>query len=286
MLLTPANEFGWSVDNFGATYTDAGFGTSVNAHASTAHTKGTAVSLIAGASVTEDVYGIHITFGGTLAIGVGADRKFLADLLIDPAGGTSWSTLINNLFVYKPDFSKGGTGYYFPIYLKAGTSIGLRQQCNTANTTMRCAVRLFGKPSRPDLVKVGTKIETFGATTASTTGTAVTPGTQSLGSYSSLGTTSGDLWWWQCAGFGWTDTTIQIDNAHYVDVACGNASNKRLCIHHMRQYASDLEFTAKDSFGMCPPIQHIKGGETVYVRAANFGGSNTSPTTIVYGLGG
>ena len=49
--------------------------------------------------------------------------------------------------------------------------------------------KLFGKPTRPELLRVGTKVQTYGAVTASTSGTAITPGTNAMGAYTaSLGT--------------------------------------------------------------------------------------------------
>jgi len=284
MLWTPQNEFGYTVDNFGATITDAGFATSVNAHATNANQKGTAVSLIAGASVLQDIFGVAIVFtGGNTAASI---RRFLADLLVDPAGGTAWSTLIPNLFVNNPSLLCGGYRYYFPIYIKAGSSIGCQQQCSTANIPFRCGVRLFGKPSRPELVKVGSQVEAFGVTAASTSGTALTPGNAVVGAYASMGTSVADLWWWQWGGIGTNDTTMTPQKGGFGDVAAGDATNKKICVEGCNQMVTAAEESTKEAFGLMVPIRHIKGGETVYVRASMSGAADTTPTTTAYGLGG
>ena len=284
MFNMPQNEFAFSVDNFGATFTDAGFGTSVNAHPTNAHQKGTAVSLISGASVTEDVYGVAIMFTG--GNGAGVTRRHLADLLIDPAGGTSWSIIINNLYVNSPSFLLGGYKYYFPLYLKSGTSIGMQQQCSTANIAFRAGVRLYGRPSRPELCKVGTKVETFGAATVSTSGTAVTPGNGALGAYASMGTSTNDLWWWQWGGVGVNDSSVTPQKGCLAEVSAGDASNKKICADGVGQAWTAAEESSKEAFGLRHPVRNIKGGETVYVRVSASGAADTTPTTTAYGLGG
>lgn len=282
MLLVPANEFGWSADNYGATYSDANIGTGATSGGS--NTKGAAVSCLSGATVAQDVYGISICFGGGYT--TGAIRRWFVDLLIDPAGGTSWSVAIANLLAGSPSTSFLGYNYYFPLYLKAGTSIGIQAACSTGTQAIRACIRVFGKPSRPDLVKVGTKVETFGAVTGTTSGTSITPGSSSLGSYVSLGTTSNDLWWWQSGGIVFNDTTL-TGNTYLIDVAAGDASNKKICVNHAVMITSSFEIQGKDAFGTVPPIRHIKGGETVYARAASCDvGPDTTPTTTAYGLGG
>lgn len=282
MLWTPGNEFQSQVDNFGATYSDSGLGTAVTAHATNANQKGTAVSLIAGASVPDDVFGISICFAGGNSNG--SARTFLADLLVDPAGGTSWSTIINNLYFQAPSISMNGFWFYFPLYLKNGTSIGCQVQCSVANITTRCAVRLHCRPSRPDLLKCGSIVETFGATTASSTGTAMTPGTNAQGSYTaSLGTTSHDLWWWQ-AGWGCTDTTMTL-NCLWLDVAV-NATNKVICAENIPVMTNTNESAGKAAMGSKPPIRFISGGQGVFIRGMSNGTPDSGNSVVAYGLGG
>ena len=271
------------VDNFGSTYTNAGLGTAASANAS-AHVKGTPVSLISGASVTQDVYGIGIIFNnGTTA---GVIRRFFADILIDPAGGTSWSVIIPNLYVNMASLISNGWRYYFPLYVKSGTSFGFQQQSTASSSTLRCSVQLFGKPKRMENLRFGTRIETFGVNTGTTSGAAHTPGTSALSTYTSIGTTSKDLWWWQWGGIGYNSVNFASGNTILADVACGDGTNMLTCINKILCYNTTAEAMAKDAFGLGSCYREIPGGTGVYVRSACTGTPETTPTTTVYGLGG
>jgi hypothetical protein len=282
MFFTPLGEIQGTVDNYGATLTDAGQGALITASAS-ANVKGATTSCLAGASVTSDVYGIGITFcGGNASATV---RRYLADLMIDPAGGTTWVALINNLYVNSPALTGGGYRYFFPLFLKAGTSVGLRTQSNVASATMRGAVQLYGKPTRSELIKVGSRVETFGAVTATTSGTAVTPGNAVAGAYVSLGTTANECWWWQWGGVGCNDTTQGL-NALMGDVAAGDATNKKICADSITQNNTAAEQSGKEALGLRPPYRVIKAGETVYVRVSGSVLGDTTTDTTAYAVGG
>ncbi|QEX18489.1 hypothetical protein FRZ44_37960 [Hypericibacter terrae] len=288
MLWTPGNSFNWRTDNFGSTYTDAGLGTSVPG-SGVANTKGANTALLAG--IAEDCYGIAICFSG-LSSSAGI-RRSIVDLLIDPAAGagnagSSWSVAIANLYCNNPAFTLGATGqrYYFPLFLKAGTAIGAALQDVAATAAAaRVCVRCFGKPTRPELLRVGTKVQTLGATTASTTGVAVTPGTSAKGSYSAtLGTTSFDAWWWQL-GIGSNDSSMTA-NSYLWDIAV-NATNKIIVAQDIGYgVVGTVEQAWKDAMGCCPPMYDVASGQDVYVRAAAAAAPDSSMDAIVYALGG
>jgi hypothetical protein len=284
MLFNSPNSFGWSASNFGATYTDTGIGTAVTSGA--ANTKGSTVSLLAGSSVTEDVYGIAIGFSGGFT--AATIRVWLADIYFDPAGGTSWESTprIANLIVNSPCLHNGAYWYYFPLYVKNNTSIGMSVQSNNATSALRGLVKVFGKPSRPEWLQVGSFVKTFGATTASSNGTTITPGTSAMGAYTaSLATTANDLWWWQ-GGIAINDTT-QTNVGYLIDIAAGDASNKVLVAENIRvSNAGTAEQSGKDAFGTREPIFSIKSGANVYMRAACSGTPDSSVTVAAYGLGG
>ena len=281
MLLNDISEFNWTADNFGSTFSEADFGTSMTTGA--ANTKGAAVTLLSGATVTDDVYGIAINFfGGATA---SAARQFMADLLVDEAGGTSFSVKIANLMADAPTLIFTGYQYYFPLYIKAGSSIGMQAQCQAASQALRCAVKVFGKPSHPHLLSVGTRVETFGADTATTTGTGLTPGTNALGSYTaSMGTTSNNNWWWQM-GYVITDTSI-TSAAYHFDVKAGNGTDDKLCIEGILTTGTASEQMSKTAIGYGLPIRRIASGSNVYVRsAALFAAPDTGFSVCAYALG-
>jgi len=292
-VLSPiSNHFNFSVDNFGATWSDAGFGTSIPANAS-ANVKGANTQVLTG--IAEDCYAILISFVGSNASAT--IHRHLADLLIDPAAGvggagSAWSVVIANLYSAYPSLGCGGYCYYFPLYLKAGTAIGFAQQAVVAAKAMRVGVKLFGKPTRPELLRVGTKVQTYGAVTASTSGTAITPGTNAMGAYTaSLGTSTFDQFWWQ-GGLGFNDTTIgggtSISETTFLDVAASNdgGTAKLICAENIAATFSTTEQGGKEPFGSVPPVQRVPSGADVYMRGASTIAPNTTPTCVAYGLGG
>ena len=297
MLWTPQNQFNWSVNNFGATYTDAGIGVTSPGHAN-ANTKGANTSQLVG--IAQDCYGMAIGFasGSTSA----TIYRNLVDILIDPAAGvgnagSTWSVLINNLYCAYASLGCGAYWYYFPLYLKAGTAIGSANQSNVAGKDIHLMINICGKPTKPELLHCGTKVETYGAVTGTTTGTAITPGTNLLGSGSgdgwgsSFGTSSYAQFWWQ-AGIGYNDTTIgggtSISEATFLDVGVSTdaGTTKTVCAEHIKANFSTTEQGGKDAFGCFIPYKNMPSGATIYVRGAATIAPNTSPTAVVYGVGG
>jgi hypothetical protein len=287
MLFTSGNTFNWSVDNFGATYSDAGIGLNSPGHAN-ANTKGANTSMLVG--IAEDCYGMVIMFSG--ANSTGTIRRCLTDVLIDPAAGvgnagSSWSVVIPDLYANSPSLACGGYWYYFPLYLKAGTAIGSAHQDLVATTqALRVCIKVFGKPTRPELLRVGTKVEAFGVTLASTSGTAITPGTTAMGAYTaSLGTTVNDLFWWQ-GGMGTNDTTLLPGEPTLLDVAAGDGTNKLLCAENIWYMPNASEQVGKAPMGVRMPYREMPAGSFVYMRAAGVAAPQTTPTVVAYGLGG
>lgn len=129
--------------------------------------------------------------------GAGINSRALLDILIDPAGGTAWSSLIDNLqvgFLRPQDSNTGFTAWFhFPLWIPAGATLGARAR--TAHTATRdhyVGIWAFGGPSRPDMWWCGTKVETLGAVEASSKGTDVTPGNSgAFGAWADIGVTTG-----------------------------------------------------------------------------------------------
>lgn len=294
MLYVPARpaSFGSQPSNLNATYTDTGFCNPVVPSAS-ANTKGSNTAMING--LDYDCYGLAIGMsgGGTVAATV---KRWMLDILVDHTAGSgnagsSWSTLIANLYFNSPTAGPGGNWayrYFFPIFIPSGTAIGAAIQCSAAAAaTPRVFLRTFAKPdSFLFPYGVGTKVQTIGATAASTTGVAVTPGTSALGSWSaSLGTLSRDAFWWQL-GIGSNDTTMTA-RSYLFDVGI-NATNKLICAQDVSYAVCGAnEQASMEAFGGRPPIRVAPSGENVYVRGASAGGApDSSMTAIVYALGG
>jgi len=284
MLYTGVNQFNWSANNFSDLYPGNAAATTLTADA-VAHTKGADTALLAG--VAEDVYGIYILVnGGDTAATV---RRQMIDLLIDPAAGvgnagSSWTVFINNLYTSGPSIAAPLWGYqfYFPLFLKAGTAIGARVQDVVGAGTCRFSIRVQGKPTRPDLIKVGNKVQTIGATTATTTGVAFTPGTTAIGTYSAtLGTLTDDAWWWQ-VGIGTNDTS-QSGDVVRIDVA-NDATSKYICMRSVFYSNNASEQGAKSWNGEGLPIFRAPSGTDVYVRGHASGAPDSGYTAVVYAV--
>jgi hypothetical protein len=262
--------------------TTGSLGTTITGHAN-ADTKATYVELFD--SVAYDVYAVRIIMGA-LSSGT-STRMGLLDIATDPTGGTTYVPVINNL-----GFNGTGTivgtaawSYFFPLFIKAGSSIAVTHQCGTGGVDASVRMWLYCKPTRPESWRSGSFVETYGATTASTTGTAVTPGTVSEGAWASLGTTAKSVWYWQ--------TALLVDDStmggvHYdADLGVGNGTTNDLLITGA-SFASTSGETVigLSSFGMNECIRPVVAGAGIYGRAQCSGTADSGVSMIAYGLGG
>lgn len=188
-LLLPPFQFAYCTDNNGITALNT-HGTAFTAGVSNAD--GTPVSLVT--AVAHDVHRIVLSFSNTDTVNTAL--YMLADLLVDPAGGSSWATLIADMLVGMVD-AIAGTGtpnctFDFPLFVPAGSSFGLQARTShSAAPTSQCSIWLFGEPSRPDMWWCGQGVETIGVTAASSRGTSVTSGASaSWGSWTNVGSPS------------------------------------------------------------------------------------------------
>ena len=286
MLLTPVNQFNWQANNFSNLFPGNAAATTLTADGA-AHTKGSNTAVLAG--LAEDVYEMAITvsLGSTDTV----IRRQMIDLLIDPAAGagnagSSWSVAINNLYCNSPTLNATmhGFRFNFPLYLRAGTAIGARVQDVVGGATCRFSIQLLGKPTRPELLKVGTVVQTIGATTASTSGVTVVPGNSAWGSYSaSIGALTRPSWFWQL-GLGSADAGM-TSASYWFDIA-EDATAKYPCARMITYNGTTSEQAAKGEFGQTMPIHNAAAGQNVYVRGYCNGTSDTSMSAVVYAVGG
>lgn len=191
LILQPF-KFNNNVDNLTGTPSSTGvFGTNFTANSNNAD--GTAVSVLS--ALAFDVHYLVIALGGINV--AGADSQCLLDILVDPAGGTSWTSLIDDLVCGMTPLVTTTSGpeciYHFPIFIRAGSSVGVRARtAHNANiTTGRVVMWAYGNPSRPDMWWCGQKVESLGINAASSKGTNVTPGNSgSYGSWTTIGTST------------------------------------------------------------------------------------------------
>lgn len=282
-LLAPAHtSYGLILGSHLTTRPVAGFGTTVTAGGS-ANTMGSYAQLISGANLTADVYGIRIMASNAF-VG-GANRQTLFTIGLDPAGGTSYTDTLTELIADCPGSYIAGRGveYFFPFFIKAGTSVGAKMQCTQASQTMSVAAWFYCKPRTPEAMHVGTKFRSYGVVTATSEGTVLTPGTTSEGSWTSMGTIAdNDMWWFQ-VGYTASDATYG-NTLEHVDLGIGDASNKHLVIVDDRWNKTTGEDVGRLFNGM--GYHPAKNGDICYVRAQSSGTADTDTTAAVYAVGG
>lgn len=177
MLMPPPLAFSAYTDNLGATSLNSTPGTLVKS-SSLANTYGAPVTVLNALTHNSHFLSISLGYdGSTCSTDI---LCALVNILVDPAGGTSWSTKITSLahdILGAPDGSKmSGCSYIFPIYIPAGTSIGAESAFTTTTTAglqVRVLARAVGGPNNPGSWWFGQTVETLGDNTVATLGTSV-----------------------------------------------------------------------------------------------------------------
>lgn len=280
MIKGVGSRFAFEYGNASTPSTTA-YGLSVTPGASNA--EGAWTQIASAANIASDVYGfwLYVSNGHTSA----AAKNHLIDIGVDPAGGTSYTAIISNLVCgQSAPFDDGGRAWYFPMFIKSGSSVAVRIQGSNATAgTVRVAMDFYGKPSRPESFPVGKFSETIGAITNSN-GVSFTPGNSGVeGSWVSLGTTVKNLWWWQLG--------VQIDNgtlsqlSYYIDLAYGDATNKHLIIEN---YFITLTGTAERELSLLERNCYceVPAGSTIYVRGTCSGTADSGFNAVAVGVGG
>lgn len=281
MLSVPVNEWGWNVSNYSATaFTLAAFGTAVTP---ATNSKGSYATLLS--NTADDSFGIYVCVGacGTTATAYGG----LLDIAVDPANGTSWTLLIPDMAFCGSSIVLGGAWWWFPLFIPKGSAVGARASASTGVAVIRVGAQLVGQPTRPDLVRSGSFVETFNAAAATSFGTtAVVQGaTGAWGSYTaSLGTTANTLWYWTC-GLTMNDSVFTKYISHRLEVWGGASNADKQLIEHSSWTATDAEQLAN---GAAEEAHYrvLPGGSGIYVRAMSTGAAESNVYAIVHGVGG
>lgn len=269
-LAVAPNVWGWTYSNVGNP--SATPGTSVTPGASNA--EGAFTQIASAANMAFDSYLMYISVGGGNS--TGAAKNHLMDIGVDPAGGTSYSAVISNIVCGQSGaVNTTVSSFYFPLWIKAGSTVAVRVQGSNATAgTVRVVAKFFGRPSRPELVWSGQRAETIGTVTNSN-GTSITPGNATEGSWTSLGTTSIDGKW---AGI-----SMQVDNGTitaqytYFDLAYGDGSNKVIIVENRPIFFYGTAEIAAQVYTshLLEGHRSIPSGSTIYARAH----CSTAPAT-------
>ena len=186
---------------------------------------------------------------------------------------------------YPYNAAPSGIWYYFPLFIPAGSSIAAQATSSVA-TTFNCSAYFYGRPRKPEAIRVGHYVDVFGLNTTTRAGTAMTGGTTAEGAFSaSLGTTSKHYWWWQ-AGLG-SETTTVNGGMYHMDLIGGastTAGNYKFLLENQVWFS-----TTAEQVGNLPLTQgcynNLSSGQNLYARLQGTV-AGTSMTAVAYGLGG
>lgn len=256
-------------------------GTTITA-AGTTHTYGADTEIFApadwGGAGNGDAYAFSIII--TDHIGTPTSRAGLVTVSSAISGG-AYTPIVEHLSANKAGIydDKGGIEYFFPVRVANGSSIAAKLQSDLASATCQVWIKLYCKPTKPWLRRVGTFVRTYGAVTATSLGAPVTAGAGADGTWTEIATLADDIWGWEVA---WADSDTAVGGGTlHVDVSVGDAVTKRVAIQNARWARSSNETVGKPS-----AFAHLAAtsGEKVYVRAQR--NSETGDSAIVYGVGG
>jgi hypothetical protein len=275
--------FAFKYDNWGANPATT-YGTLVAGNAS-ANVEGAWTQLASSANVAQDCYWMEVIIHSSAVTAVQING--LLDIGVDPAGGTSYSSIIANIIAgQSPAVTTAGgpKQYLFPFFIKAGSSIAARYQNSAGGNNARVAIRLYGQPTNPLANPVGAFSQTFGTITNSS-GPTVTPGNAADGSWVDLGAAASNLWWFQ-VGHQINNATVTAEYT-YIETAWGDASNK----HSMHKYLHGGT-TAEVSNMLINPDSHVQSfmpvpsGANIYCRMRCNNAPDTGYNVTVIGVGG
>jgi hypothetical protein len=274
-----AERFGFADCTDNLTGNPNAFGTTFTAGASNADAA--AVTLLS--ALSHDVHRVVLTLSGVGASGVNGNA--LADLLVDAAGGTTWTALIDDLVCGNSATGVRNGGficYEFPLFIAAGSSVGIRAR--TAHTVDiaggRAYIACYGNPSVTAMYWYGTAVETLGATPASSTGTAITPGTSAaFGSWGNIGTSTQRYGAIQ-VGIQNADSSALSNDFHF---EIGYSSTRLPGSPTIYVNTDTAEVMARHSVGLAIPCD-IAASTVIQARAKGSGATSENHFVTIYGV--
>lgn len=259
----------------------------------TSGSKGTTVAFLSGGTYTTHIYYVVVAIAMGNAAGPNLHNT-MVDIMIDRAGGTSWSVLI-------PDLQCGYTAvgvqgqiwcnsrYQFPLFIPAGSSVGVRGASESGTAFGGQAVLFaYAAPSRGDMWWYGHGVEAMGANHSATCrGVVVTPGaSNAFGTAVRIDNTTGTM-----RAFG----SLQLGTAGF-SAASGEADAKGYILRIKRSSTQvwdglPYQFRAfsTSETGQCdgmfgPNWVDAKATDEIYVDAACNTTSPQNLNVVVYGV--
>ncbi len=186
LILPTGPSWAYCSDNFGATAAITAPGTAVTPGGS--NVKGSAAQVLS--ALAHDVEFLRIGIQGTYDSG--NDSSALFDVMVDPAGGSSYSVLIPDLCGgFQPGSQAGNPPfamnlwYDLPVWIPAGATVAVRAQSALASPSdAYVGIVAYGGNRHPEAWWCGQRVTAIGINASTSKGAAHTPGS---GVYSSWG---------------------------------------------------------------------------------------------------
>lgn len=244
--------------------------------------------------VLYDCYGILLCFNNYASSN--AIRNALARIVITSGSNIPDFTngiVIDNLIMGSASpygLQAGGIWYYFPIFIKADSSIqvSMRGTATVATGTVAVAAWLFGAPKNPAAVRVGKYVDTFGVDTANFRGTTITLGTTNEGNFNQLGSATTRPYWWCQPGFSYADNSM-TGSIITTDIAAGTSTTTNKLISKERRWVVTAaeQISSFPTFNLGMSGVNIPVGSNIYGRGqTNIATADTTPGIACYLLGG
>lgn len=251
----------------------------------TSNAEGSWTQVASSGDISEEICGVLLTVYEGAATGIAKNQ--LIDIGVDPAGGTSYAAIISNLVCGYSTTSITNTGlprhWFFPIRIPSGSAVAVRVQgSHTTATAVRVGARFYAGGG--SLLPVGSIAETIGTITNSQ-GVSFTPGNAADGTWTSLGTTTNPLWWWQ---IGWqiSNSTITADRT-YIELAVGDGTNFDVIqrVFHQGTTGEIIGSVFIPNLLTFESYHPVPAGATMYIRGRSDAAPDSGYNAVAVGIG-
>lgn len=266
---------------------------------------GTALTNVLGASNADGtaatLIGTPLGFEGQLlAVTIdtnnsnGANTASLLDILLDPAGGTSWDTANRFITSLPVGFAetaasgnRAGRSWVFPVRVPRGATIGAVGR-NTTGSARTCTVHIqvLGGAD-PANVWVGQKVDAFGDDRANSRGTAVAPSASAntFGSWVSIGSTlAADYAYWQMSTQGPYSSSFSA--THYrAELGAAHPGQSEIVVPPPLGFStSTTTITTGPKSAMRLGHRPVEAAAQMKIRVMSGSASGASPDFILHGV--
>ena len=280
MLLSPHSHLNYFTTT--ASVAAASFGTTVTSAAS-ANTYGTWTQIHAGLTYASDYFTLMLSNNFTAAttqnayvdIGIGASSGAVMPIVQKLCGSHA-----------APGFGKH---YFLPIRIPAGQAVWARHQNTVASKNISVLFNTYGANMNPYCFPTFSRAVAIGAVTASTTGTAITPGNAAEGAWTQIvASSTEDYGALMVSGMFNVDTTMTLNLVTAFDMGIGASGQEETIGENLLiQMPAGQAATANDERVVSisyPTYVGVPAGQRLCLRASGSTTADASNSAIILGF--